>query len=191
MLGTFNGSSKLFLCNAGVTTLDVTDLYSAWKQWVQSGQGIGFLPMFEAIGGQPLPGGLFAGQSYFLINGWKIKPQSANHRLNIIGNLYSDDGSNITVEVAGFTVEIALNTSAQAQGISVSGSTLTLSQIESSALLAKQAAIAELNALIAEIHLLHGLKPGSPLIVTDTQRTAGEINQAISSTETQTTVSRQ
>lgn len=51
--------------------------------------------------------------------------------------------------------------------------------------------ITELKQLIDEIYLLHGLKQGSPLLVTSTQRKAGGITQAIASTESQTTVTRQ
>jgi hypothetical protein len=206
--GTFNGSLKLFICDIGTTFIDVAELYSAWKEWVQSGQGINYLPAFEAIGGQPLPGGLFAGQTYFLINNWKIKPQEANHSLTILGNLYTSDGSPTTVSVAGYTIEINLNTSSQAQGIS--GSTLTTDDIWSYsnrsltetnnitmtiltaiAMLPNSATIAELKTLVEEIYLLHGLASGSPLVVTDISRTAGSVTQAINSTPTQTTVTRQ
>lgn len=232
MTGTFDGNLKLFICNPGTIELNVTELYSMWKQWVQSGQGINYLPMFEAIGGQPLPGGLFAGQTYFLINGWKIKPQQANHKLTILGNLYSSDGSAVTISSPGFTVEVALATSAQAQGISTSGgSGITLAQIEASTVLAKQAellllvdrltsaraakldrdlahaadadrykanvsglasqlTVAELKALIEEVHLLHGLKVGAPLVVSDTQRSAGHVVQAVDTNEQRTVVTR-
>lgn len=179
-----------------------------------------------------MPGGLFAGQTYFLINGWKIKPQSANHKLTVVGNLYASDGSAVTIPVPGFTVEVALATSAQAQGISVgSGGGVTLAQIEASVVLAKQAellllvdrltsaraakldrdlahaadadrykanitglaqqlTVAELKALIDEVHLLHGLKAGAPLTVSDTQRTAGHVVQALDTNETRTIVTR-
>lgn len=207
---TFDGTQKLIICNPGTVSLTAQGLYSDWKEWVQSGQGINFLPAFEAIGGQPLPGGLFAGQTYFLINDWKIKPQAANHRLTIIGNLYTSDGSPTTVSVPGYTIEISLNTSSQAQGIVTSGSSLTAGDIWSYSdrsltnttnitaviltainSLPSSATIAELKQLVDEIYLLHGLKLGSPLTVTNTQRTAGAIVQNISSNDTATAVTRQ
>lgn len=145
---TFDGTQKLIICTLGTTTLNVQTIYSEWKEWVQSGIGISYLPAFEAIGGQPLPGGLFAGQTFFLINNWKIKPQPANHRLIVVGNLYTNDGSPITISVAGYTIEISLSTSAQAQGIQSSGSTLNLIDIENSLVLAKKSDITELRAFI-------------------------------------------
>src|SRR4028119_999535 len=101
--GIFDGNQKLFICNTGVTQISIAELYKDWKKWMQSGQGIGYLPAFEAIGGQSLPNGLFVGSTYFLINGWKIKPQIANHRLNINGNLYSSDGTSVTIPIPGYT----------------------------------------------------------------------------------------
>lgn len=207
---TFDGTQKLIICNPGTVSLTAQGLYSDWKEWVQSGQGINYLPAFEAIGGQPLPGGLFAGQTYFLVNNWKIKPQSANHRLAIIGNLYTSDGSPATVSVPGYTIEISLNTSSQAQGIVTSGSSLTAGDVWSHAdrsltstanittailaaiaALPNSATIAELKTLVDEMYLIHGLKLGSPLTVTNTQRTAGAIIQAVSTNETATAVTRQ
>ena len=47
------------------------------------------------------------GISYFLEEGWKIRPYAANHRLRIIGNAYSRDGSRITIDPDGpYTVEV-------------------------------------------------------------------------------------
>lgn len=171
--GTFDGASKLFVCGTGLTVLNVTQLYSAWKEWVRSGAGIGYFPAFEAIGGQSLPGGLFAGQTYFLTNGWKIQPQPISHKLTIVGNLYTDDGAPVTVAVPNATVEVVLNTSAQAQGIQTSGTsidyntlaqaiaqatwshqtrtvtnTLTLQQVESSAVLARKSDVAGLQTYL-------------------------------------------
>ncbi|NEQ64528.1 MAG: hypothetical protein F6K21_03300 [Symploca sp. SIO2D2] len=126
---TFNGTQKLIECSTGTIELEVQAIYSAWKEWMQSGNGINFLPAFEVIGGQPLPGGLFAGRTFFLLNGWKIKPQAADHRLTIAGNLYTDDGSPVSVSVPGYTIEISLTTSAQAQGIQTSGSAFSVADI--------------------------------------------------------------
>jgi hypothetical protein len=67
------------------------------------------------------------------MNGWTIVPQSANHTLNAIGNLYRDpddtSGNPLVSPVAGYTVNVIFNRSAQAQGISISGTTLTPAQI--------------------------------------------------------------
>lgn len=147
--GYFNGRGRRFECSAGVSAIDTADLYSDWKDWVRDGQGIGYAPMFDVIGGQELPGGLFAGRIFFLLNGWKIRPQLVSHRLIINGNLYSIDGSPVTIAVEGCTIEVSVSTSAQAQGIQVSGSSLTLAAIESSAILAKQSELEKLTGLLS------------------------------------------
>lgn len=52
------------------------------------------------------------------------------------------------------------------------------------------ASVAVLRALVDEIHLLHGLKAGNPLTVSETVRSAGQITQSIDSTEDRTIISR-
>lgn len=49
----------------------------------------------------------------------------------------------------------------------------------------------DLDTLLNEIHLIHGLNSGSPMTVTPTSRAAGSVSQAISGDgETSTTVTR-
>jgi hypothetical protein len=47
-----------------------------------------FLPAFRSIGGDPLGGGLFAGDLYFLTNGWQVV---IDHSVTVNGVLYHDD----------------------------------------------------------------------------------------------------
>jgi len=95
---TFDGPNKLIRINEGVTSLDVKiDLYSDWKEWSdnQNPDGIinaKYLPAMRAVGGDPLPGGRYLGSTYFLTNGWRIKPWSGNYRLTVTGNLYTEEG---------------------------------------------------------------------------------------------------
>jgi hypothetical protein len=51
--------------------------------------------------------------------------------------------------------------------------------------------LAEVHALLLELHQIHGLELGSPLSVSDTQRTAAAIVQAISEVAGVVTVARQ
>lgn len=50
--------------------------------------------------------------------------------------------------------------------------------------------IAPLGTKIRELHLIHGLEPGQPLVVRDMQRFAGYINQTITDNGTETVVAR-
>jgi hypothetical protein len=127
----FNGSTKKITLDPGTVTQDLRSLYSAWKNWAIVNPWA--LPAFRVQGGDPDGTGGFTGIYLFLGNGWSIVPQSANHTLNLIGNLYRDPddvgGVPIVSPVPGFTINVIINRSAQAQGISVTGSTLTAADV--------------------------------------------------------------
>ena len=94
----FDGSNRLIIINDGVETIDVQrDLYSAWKEWTLVETNSRYLQAFNIIGGEPTIQGQFLDVTYFLINGWRIKPFSGNYSLNIIGNIFDVDGANIIV----------------------------------------------------------------------------------------------
>jgi hypothetical protein len=85
----FDGPAKQIRVNSDATVIDVkTDLYSAWKRWAQLDDHTKFLPAFRSIGGDPLGGGLFAGDLYFLTNGWQVV---IDHSVTVNGVLYHDD----------------------------------------------------------------------------------------------------
>jgi len=56
---------------------------------------------FRFVGGDPLPGSKKLGTTYFIMNGWKIRPYSGNHTLLIDGNLYAEDGTSPYVTAIG------------------------------------------------------------------------------------------
>ncbi len=95
---TFDGPNKLILVNEGVTELDVRqDLYSDWKEWFdhQNPDGLvnaKYLYAMRAVGGDALPGDQVLGSTFFLSNGWRIKPYSGSYTLVVRGNLYTDEG---------------------------------------------------------------------------------------------------
>jgi hypothetical protein len=85
----FDGAAKQIRVNADATVIDVKiDLYSAWKRWVQLDDHAKFLPAMRTIGGDPVGGGLFAGDIYFLTNGWQVV---VDHQIQVVGTLYHDD----------------------------------------------------------------------------------------------------
>lgn len=86
---TFDGVNKTVTVNPGATTLDVRgDVYSAWVKWQQLETNTGFLPAIRYTGLDIIPGGL-TGDSYFLINGWKLLVDLSN--VAVTGVLFSDD----------------------------------------------------------------------------------------------------
>ena len=170
---TFDGPNKLILINSGITTLDIkTDVYSAWKEWIiilgelgLHDENAGFLEAMAAIGGEPTPTGAI-GSTFFLQNTWKLKPYPGSYRLTVNGNLFSEDGSN--PYVAANTIR------GQPNNINISSNTSNIVDLVN-------AGFAELQTTqLDELHKIHGLREGYPLIVDPTSRTAGvDVQQTI------------
>ena len=87
MAYSFDPSTKIVSLSSGTVALNVRDLYSRWKEWVAASDNAKYLPVFNATGGDTIDAS--AGTSIpcyaFLLNGWKIRPQEANHTLNVSG----------------------------------------------------------------------------------------------------------
>lgn len=105
----FDGAERLITLTA-ITTLDVKDLYSRWKEWLKDTDEAHNAIAFLSVGGQPIS--LSAGTEIpaylYLTNGWKIRPQEADHTLNVVnGVLLTDDDSDPFVDTVGaYTVRI-------------------------------------------------------------------------------------
>lgn len=100
-LVTFDGPNKLIIANSGTTSLSVkVDLYSDWKEWTEQSDNIKYLQAMRSTGGDPVPGGVL-GATYFLMNGWRIRPQEANHTLTVDGNLFTEEGASPFVPPTG------------------------------------------------------------------------------------------
>lgn len=105
---TFDGDNKLILINEGVTDINIqTDIYSNWKEWVQvrtkqDAPNAKWPLAISAIGGQSLTNVLTAGRTFFLENGWRIKPWSGFYQLTFNGNIFTREvGENPVVAVPG------------------------------------------------------------------------------------------
>lgn len=90
----FDGATKTINLSLGTLTLDVKDLYSRWKDWVQLADNAKWLPAFSSLGGDPIDptAGTSVPLYAFLINGWRIRPQEASHTLNVAGGILLVDG---------------------------------------------------------------------------------------------------
>lgn len=95
----FDGENKLIFVNPNIASISVKeDLYSDWKEWSQVRDHAKFLPAIRTTGGDPVGGGEYTGDVYFLINGWRM---IIDHSLNIDGVIYSDDFPSPFVQVEG------------------------------------------------------------------------------------------
>lgn len=137
---TFDGPNKLILVNTGITELAVKeDLYGAWKDWVVTGDNVKFAHAFSAVGGDPISGAVSLGSTFFLENGWRIRPYSGNHTLTVAGNLYTREGVSPFVQVVGsYNVLVNMATSNLIDTVSTAGggglTTTQAGQLETAAL---------------------------------------------------------
>lgn len=121
---TFDGERKLIIVGPGITELDVREeLYSEWKRWFLQGDNSKYGIAIAIIGGNSTPDGQI-GLTYFLQDGWKIRPYEGDHRLKIKGNLYSADTSDPIADTIGdFKVTVSMRVSNLIDMVNVSGST--------------------------------------------------------------------
>jgi hypothetical protein len=119
---TVDTTAKLFIAKPGVTAVDVQiDLYSDAKEhWLSGGVAMGFKFPIRTVAGDPITPTQNVAPYFFLGDGWKIRPDEADHTLTATGNLFLDEGETggIFVPTLGdFTVLINIVTSPQALGI--------------------------------------------------------------------------
>src|SRR3990167_4172886 len=112
---TVDTTNKLFILNSAVTSLDVkVDLYSDAKEDWKDNATLNRLKFpFVAVGGQGIGGGQTISPYYILKFGCKIRPQEANHTLTVIGNIITDDETDVFITTIGsFNVRIKFVVSA-------------------------------------------------------------------------------
>lgn len=86
----FDGINKIIYVHPEVTSLDIrSDIYSAWIDWVVLRDNAKFLPAIRYTGYDPIGGGSYTGDTYFLINGWKLSVDLA--KVRVTGVLFSDN----------------------------------------------------------------------------------------------------
>jgi hypothetical protein len=121
---TFDGVDKIISLTLGTTTLDIRDMYSTWKEWMQV-EGSGFMQALSVVGGEPVDAGagIYVTSYFFLENGWKIKPQEASHKLKVMnGILVTSDGTDPFIPTTGtFNVMIQYSQPVKSETVSTSG----------------------------------------------------------------------
>lgn len=127
-----NGETKIITLTSGTTNVSVRDLWSRWVDWVKLSDNSKYLPALVSIGGVPIneAEGTFIPVYAFLINGWRIKPQEANHTLNVNdGILLVSGGGDPFINTTGdFVVRINYQQPVQAISFSTSGGSATIPQ---------------------------------------------------------------
>ena len=138
----FNGTTKVITLTPGTTVLDVRDLYSRWKDWVVS-DGAKFFPVFTVVGGDPIDvdKGVYVTSYFFLIHGWRIKPQESNHKLNVVnGVLLTIEGADPFVQTVGsYNVLVLYSQPVRSETVSTGGGSDPLSGLIESGVTMRQA----------------------------------------------------
>ncbi len=118
MAYTFDGVNKRIVLGPGTVLLDLLDLYSRWKDWVRQGNA-GVSLALRSVGGDIPAIPLYL----FLLNGWKIVPQAADHSLVVdAGVLEVEGGGEPFVDPVGaFKIRITRQVPGIAIGYSTTG----------------------------------------------------------------------
>ena len=180
----FDAANKRIVLDSAAAS--ASDIFSRWMDWAATADNAKYGEVLSQVGGEDLGGGLSIPPYFFLQNGWRVRPMEVNQTLSITGNLFVDGGGDPVVPTLGtFNVLTKLVVPVQAQGISTGGGS-------SPASIADQVRI-ELAAellRIMDLAKVHGLVPGTDLVVTPTSRTAGDVAQTITEAGSTVTVSR-
>ena len=204
---TIDGVNKLITVNPEVTTLNIrTELYTAWVKWLALDDNTKYLLAMRYSGLDVIPGG-FTGDVYFLTNGWKLVVDL--RAVAVAGVLYSDDYASAYYTpdtiVAQYPAVVSslVNTVSTVQNVVTGDLSVVPTAAQNAAAVRTNLTteLAKINAqvngltpsqltMLLEIYNLYGLDPLKPLVVSDTLRQAGTINQTIVSTPTTTTVQR-
>jgi hypothetical protein len=116
MAYTFNGVTKRITLSSGTVTLDLLDLHSRWKDWMLLGNS-GYAQAFRAVGGDIPAIPLYL----FILNGWRIVPQAADHTLAVTNGVFGvEGGGDPFVDPAG-SYKIRINR--ESPGIAIGYST--------------------------------------------------------------------
>lgn len=182
MAFTFDGANKLIICMTGTTSFTAQEIYSRWKDWMLLTDNSKYAHAFTSVAGDPISATQSISPYIFLntTDGWRIRPQEADHTLSITGNLYSVDPllSLFTPTVGDYTVFAQIDRSAASITTTVATGGLTSQQ----------------STMLLEMYKLLGLDPTKPLVVTPTSRKVpadgSDINQTITEVGNDVTVQR-
>jgi len=121
----FDGTAKIITLTSGTTVVSVRDLWSRWVDWFLTDDNSKYLPAFVNVGGDDIDqsAGTKIPIYAFLMNGWKIKPQEANHTLTISDGilLVNGGGDPFNNTMGAYTVRINYQQPVQAISFSAEG----------------------------------------------------------------------
>jgi len=121
---TFDGVNKTITLDADIEdyvnntiTIEVIDMYRAWKDWCINEEGLKYPPAFRAIGNDPIGGGVYVGSYFFMQEGWTGVPPSRDNIVIILkGNLYTEvQGAQVLEPLPEYTTTLIMQNSSLTQ----------------------------------------------------------------------------
>jgi hypothetical protein len=173
----FDGPNKLLILSAGTTELNVPAAYSAWKDRVLAGNAQ-YPPAFASVGGDPIDAGQGTAVPFydFLVNGWRVRPQEADHTLSVTGGilLVYGGGDPFVNTLGNYVVRINYQQPVQAITVSTGGGTAPTAEQNAAAVWA-HATGAAVAVRLAEVWGRLGLDASKPVTQGNTQISFGDI----------------
>lgn len=120
-VSTFDAALKLQIMNPAITKVSVSRLYSDWKNWLLQDSNAQYDFMYSQLGGDVVSAGVSIPFYVFLLNGWRIRPQEANHTLTVDTGTLVATGDPFVNTLGAFVVRINYQQPVQALAVSTSG----------------------------------------------------------------------
>jgi len=116
-------TNSLIIMDTGATEFDVPGVYSIWKDTILLTNNAQYDFAYSIVGGNTISGIKSIPFYTFQANGWKVRPDEANHTLSVVnGILVGESGADPFVDTLGaFTVRILFEQPVQAIALSTSG----------------------------------------------------------------------
>jgi hypothetical protein len=149
----FDGINKLITLDTGTINLGIQTLWSDWVRWHSQSDNGKFLPAMRLLGGDTI--NLTAGTTIpfyvYLTNGWRIKPQEANHTLTVQGGilLVEEGGDPFVNTIGNFVVRVLYQQPMEAINIGVNAAAIpTPAEIAAAVRTEIAAELAKINSSI-------------------------------------------
>lgn len=153
---------------SGDNELDLVEIYSEWKTWLLADPvRAGYPPAFREVGGDPISQTQSLGTTFFLLNGWRIRPAESHHKLTIVGNIFTEPaGESVFVPTTGaFTVNAETRVSNLIDVVDVGGDpTLIADAVWATPQATLDSIPGAAGRAMLEIFRFMGLDPTRPLI---------------------------
>lgn len=122
---TFDGPNKRIVLTSGTTALSVRELWSRWVDWLLTGDNSKYLPAMRSLGGDDIDAtaGTKIPVYAFLQNGWRVRPQEAEHTLTVSDGVLTVDGGGdpFVSTVGAFVVRVNYQQPVQAMAFATGG----------------------------------------------------------------------